>query len=456
MNQYADERPRVALIELDEAQEASIAHLCGTLRSASSVPNYLEQYDWSETDITVLGDIWPPGEQVEGHLLAIGVRSLSWVATALPLNQPWTVSQNTNNTERELSIPDGCPERYRHLAASLAQRLRLGEGPPRTFSIRRTRHDSVLGTMTSDKRAEDDSVLGMTTSGRAVALRSVYKSTPIPGFESLARLAIALALPEEADLAAWFRAFLGDIHENDPARVPQPPPRVGDLAAWYTPEESTWAQRIEEIRGETVRLLNEHKQAETELAAASERADAGKRRCLWADGDDLVEAVGEILEELGFAVRYMDAETKPGELKREDLRLTIPDRDGWEAIAEVKGYSAGTRTNDARQIREHRDLYISEKGHAPNLTLWIANTYKSVEDPSSRPAPANDVGQRAALIEAVHVLAADLYRLSVLVQAGNLEQSQAVQHMIDSAPGLWSQLQLTPDQQTNAANMKQR
>ena len=439
MNQYGDKRPRVALIGLDEAQEVSIAHLCGTPRSAGSVSDYLEQYNWSETDITVLWHVWPPGQQVEGHLLAIGAEtSFDWVATALPLNSPWTVLENTDNTERELAIPDGCPERYRHLAIDLAQKLRLSEGPPPTFSIHRTTHDSVRGKTRSDKLTEDDSALGMTTSRRPVALRSVYKSTPIPGFEALARCAIALVLPVEADLAAWFRAFLGDVHENDPARAPQPPPRTGDRAAWYTPEERTWAQRITEIRGEIGRLQNEHEQAKAELAAASERADAGKRRCLWADGDDLVEAVGEILDELGFAVRYMDPETKPGEPKREDLRLTLPDRDGWEAIAEVKSYPAGTRTNDARQIREHRDLYIKEEGQAPDLTLWIANTYKSEEDPSSRPAPSNDVGQRAALIETVHVLVADLYRLWGLVQAGDLEQSQALRYLTDATPGLWS------------------
>ena len=47
----------------------------------------------------------------------------------------------------------------------------------------------------------------------------------------------------------------------------------------------------------------------------------------------------------------MDAELKE-EAKREDLRLTLEDRPGWEAIVEVKGYKKGTRTKDARQINE--------------------------------------------------------------------------------------------------------
>ena len=303
MTHYADKRPRVAVIGLNEVQAASLEHLCETFRSARSVSGYLKRYSWKETDLTVVG----------------------------------------------------------------------------------------------------------------------------PGY----------GLPA-ADEISWFQAFLDDLHELHPGRVPQPSNRFSSPSAWYTPEEREWAQRIVEIQAEVERLQNEHEQAEAGFAAARERANAGIRRCLWADGDDLEEAIGDILKELGFKVRHMDSETKPGESKREDLRLTIPDRAGWEAIAEVKGYPAGTRTNDARQIREHRDRYFREDARQPDLTLWIANTYKSVEDPSARPSPGNDVGQRAADIGAVHVLAADLYRLWALVQAGSLEQAQALQHLIDAALGLWS------------------
>ena len=393
MTQYADKRPRVAVIGLDEAQEASIEHLCGTFRPANSVADYLKRYSWKETDITVIGNVWTPGESLRGHLLAVGISlPCKWVGySLLPPASKRTVSRNTGNTERELSIPEDCPERYRHLASDLARQLRLLEGPPPTFVVERT---------------DGDSALVETTSGRPVALRCVInhlhesktKSRPSRPIST-----IALAIPEVTDLAAWFQAFLHDVHELHPGRVPQPPTRFSNPLAWYTPEERESAQRVAEIQSGIEQLQNEHQKAEAELSAARERADAGIRRCLWADGDDLEGSVGDILKELGFSVRYMDAETKPGKPKREDLRLTVPDRDGWVAIAEVKGYPAGTRTNDARQIREHRDLYISEAGCQPDLTLWIANTYKSVEDPSSRPPPGNDVGQKAADIGAVHV-----------------------------------------------------
>ena len=428
MTNYADKRPRVASIGLDEAQEASFKHLCGTFRSASSVSDYLKWYSWKETDITVIGHIWPPGTLVSGHLLAVGIsKPYMWVGySLLPTASTRTVSSNADNTERELRIPEDCPERYRHRAIELARQLRLLEGPPPTFVVERT---------------DDDSILVETTSGRPVALRCVinsiheFKSKPRPPLQVST---IALAIPEVPDLSAWFQAFLGDVHELNPGRVPQPPTRFSSPSDWYTPEEWEWAQRIAEIQAGVEQLQDEHQKAEAQLAAARKRADAGIRRCLWADGDDLEEAIGDILKELGFNVCYMDAETKPGDPKREDFRLTIPDRDGWEAIAEVKGYPAGTKTNDARQIREHRDRYISEAGRQPDLTLWIANTYKSVEDPSSRPPPGNDVGQKAADIGAAHILAADLYRLWALVQAGSLEQPQARQLMIDVDPGLWS------------------
>ena len=137
------------------------------------------------------------------------------------------------------------------------------------------------------------------------------------------------------------------------------------------------------------------------------------RRVLWDDGDDLVQATKVILQDLELAVRDMDAEVQPGKPKREDLRLTHPKHPNWEAIAGVKGYSKGTKTNDARQIREHRDRYTGEEGRLPDLTLWIANPHRST-DPSSRPTPGRNVDEAAKNIGAVYVLASDLYLQWVL------------------------------------------
>ena len=193
------------------------------------------------------------------------------------------------------------------------------------------------------------------------------------------------------------------------------------------------AERIAEIDSEFESLESERSQVKARLVAEGEKADLGIRRAILDKGDDLADAVSEILRDLGFDVRNMDAELDP---KREDLRLTIVGRPDWEAIVEVKGYANGTKTNDARQIREHREHYMSEKGRLPDLTVWLANPFREM-DPSSRPAPNAHVEEAAANIGAVHVLSTDLYKQWTLVKRGKLDVHDVVTSLIDAEPGLW-------------------
>ena len=426
MIQNMAKRPRVAAIGLDESQIESIAALCGTLRPAGSLEGYLNRYNWTETDITILGDGLDRGT-VRGNVLTIEPSGFTWTghdSSPRPISRSLEI--HDNNTEREMRIPEACPKRYSHLAAGLARRLGSAENPPQT-----------LASWMFPK----ESVLVETTSGLSVAMRCVLEEKPET---PKGWIALALILPKEVDLSAWFRAFLADIHELDPTRVPQAPPRLGNPSDWYTPEERALAKRIAEISDEVERLVAERERIEGDLNAASEEADAGIRRCIWADGDDLVASVGDILEKLGFVVRHMDAGLQQGKPKREDLRFTLADRPEWEAIAEVKGYPKSTKTNDSRQIREQRERYIGKKKSPPDLTLWIVNTHRAM-DSSSRPAPDSNVGEAADNIGAVHVLTTDLYRLWALVAAGSLKKTQAVQQLIDAAPGLWSPPALNAD-----------
>ena len=135
----------------------------------------------------------------------------------------------------------------------------------------------------------------------------------------------------------------------------------------------------------------------------------------------MVAASQDIISYLGFAVRNMDTELKQGEPKREDLRLSLQVVPDWQAIVEVKGYTHGTRTNDARQIRDHREYFIQREGRAPNLTVWLSNPFRTMEDPSSRPTPDLNLIDHAENVGAVLVLAPDLYRQWALVAAGTLD-----------------------------------
>ena len=73
-------RPRVATIGLNEAQLASIAPLCGTLRPADSLDDYLNGYDWTETDVVVSSDLRSYRDRVDSivNLMMIGPTDVFW------------------------------------------------------------------------------------------------------------------------------------------------------------------------------------------------------------------------------------------------------------------------------------------------------------------------------------------------------------------------------------------
>lgn len=415
-------RPRVAAIGLDDLQLQSIEPLCGELRSADSLADYAEAYSWTETDVLVSGAFSYNQLPVSVNLLTIGPMYFYWSDTFR--TNPGAPSQShyaethTRSTERELTATAG-PVPYESLAAQLARQLAQSAAPP-----------SVIGTSRKSGTA-----LIETTSGHPVALRLQLPGRSKAGGGDSAS-PIALLLPAAADLAAWFQAFLLDVNRADPTRVPHPPPKLSRRSDWYTPEERALADRVAGIELDLDRLQSERARAQDELSAAGEKADAGIRRALWADGDDLAAAAGEILGELGFVVRDVDAERGESEPKREDLRLTLEGRPHWEAIVEVKGYTSGTRTNDSRQIRQHRERYLGENARLPDLTLWLANPFRTM-DPSSRPAPDQNVREAAENIGAVHVLATDLYKQWALVAAGRLEAEGVIQSLVDAEPGLW-------------------
>ena len=275
-----------------------------------------------------------------------------------------------------------------------------------------------------------------TTSQRPVAVRLTLSHGLLTDGRQ-APDSIALFLPGAANLSAWFAAFLGDVHENDPARVPQPPPRFSKPSDWYTPQQVAIAEQIASITTEAERLREKRQRLVAEMAVEGDKADRGIRRAVLADGDDLVEAVTEILIGLGFTVRNMDVGLEQGDPKREDLRLTLEGRPDWEAVVEVKGYTGGTKTNDSDQIRKHRERYIAEHQRPPDLTLWIANPHR-IDDPSTRPNPDGNVRERAEATGAVHVLSADLYKQWVLVKTNRLEAQDVIDRLTRADPGLWT------------------
>ena len=220
MTQNMTKRPRVAAIGLDEPQIESIAPLCGTLRPASSLEEYLKRYDWTETDITILGDGLDP-VAVKGNVLTIGTSSVSWQDYFIK-DPEYSHIETQDNTEREMRVSEDCPEKYRYLAAELARRLSNAEEPPLT----------VVSQICLFALIFQENALVETTSGQPVVLRSVVESSP--SF-------IVLALPREVSLSAWFRAFLADIHEleSGPSSA-GPTPLRESIGLVHTQKRARW------------------------------------------------------------------------------------------------------------------------------------------------------------------------------------------------------------------------
>ncbi len=422
-------RPRVAAIGLDDPQVQSIVQLCGHLREARSLDEYLQNYAWTETDIVVSGELRE--EAIDGgvHLLSIGPTHFRWPLDATyGLGNPFpsmTIRTDIANTEREVSIACDCPDRYKSLADRLLSDIRGATIPPHVINDSSGLHVVV-----------DRSVLVATTSNKPVAMQFLLPHRHTETNPTQQGFAI-LVLPEAADLQAWFSAFLSHVHEIDPQRVPHSPPQLSVPSDWYTPEERALAGQTEANRLEVKRLNAEHEQLQAKLEQESEKADKGIRQAIFGDGDDLVAAVSRIFSDLGFGVRDMDADLEPNESRREDLRLTHPNLPGWEAIVEVKGYTNGTRTNGARQVREHRDKYIVENGRPPDLTMWVTNPFRQM-DPSSRTRPGSNVEEAARNVEAVHVLSADLYKHWADVKAGDRNEQAVMEELVAASPGLWT------------------
>lgn len=431
-------RPRVAVIGFTKSQSETIKWLCGEMRVAASVEDYLKRYSWTETDIAVAQGF--RGQIGRGvHAFLIAPLDCEW--ETFPQSGIQWIETDRSNTEREVKVGGEVPGVYKTLSHELVSHVHSADDPPSVLkphwvlSIHDDPHSRWMGGETN--------VLVETTSTFLLAVRHVRMYPIGHGADADVGESIVLAFATEVNLSAWFRAFLHDVHEADPEGIPRAPPLVASPADWYTPEEQQLAAEIEAVEEEAERLLVERERLLDECEAlvgelrlAGEKADKGIRRIIWEDGDNLVEAVKEVLTNLGFQMQDMDAGLKQGEAKREDLRLTLEERPGWEAIVEVKGYNKGTRTNDARQIGQFRVRYAAERGKSPDLTLWIANPHRN-EDPSSRPAPDNNVRETAETIETVHVSATDLYRQWTLVANGSLEASDVVQQLVASPPGLW-------------------
>lgn len=414
---HVAERPRIAILGPDPVVAATLAGvLPGDVRAAATWTDYCRTYAPEETDIAIVFGQTNPDLLVRlaslggRYLLAIGDDDVSQSALA-----PVFGWDRRSQQERELTA------NYEALG-------RFFESATRQLV------DAIGGSAPSFivTEAGESTPLLWTESGRNIAVH--YCASGRVAKAESGSLDV-LSVPTQADPAIWATALLRWINTKSPAVVPNPPARLIAADEWYTPDEQQVAKRIIETESEIERLRAERDGLTSELRTSLDSPPDGPKRLLTSDGEDLVAATVEVFNQLGFDVRDMDGETENGQPKREDLRVTIQSNDEWIAIVEVKGYGKGAKVGDLRQIRSHRDNFISETHKPPNATWWVMNENRLITDPSLRPPLGADVDDQCRLVETTAIRTTILFRLWREVVAGNVDAAEARLRLTNLEPG---------------------
>jgi hypothetical protein len=279
---------------------------------------------------------------------------------------------------RDLIVPDGLPSEIERLVRADLIPGFENDQPKTILQVQQQDPGRLIGSYPEAHPEQFLDPFLCTSDGSVLAGR--VRRRAINGLEGECWLLPSwIANPGE-----WVRAAWSAWHTAYPTRIPAPPD-WSDSETWHTPKEAKVAAQVKVLLDEKRRLLTDlAEQAdalEIEFVKARKEADAGPRRVLSAQAEDLVTAVQGLLEDLGFEVQNMDLTREQGD-RREDLR--VRDEDAFEAIAEVRGYKGGAQSNDLLRIGRFSSLYGLETGHLPSAQWYIANELLN-QDPGTRP-----------------------------------------------------------------------
>lgn len=186
-------------------------------------------------------------------------------------------------------------------------------------------------------------------------------------------------------LVDWLRAAFDRWRAADPGAFPVTAEwRRADQ--WSSPDELTARGTLAAFDTEEVRRREEADEKRRELSEKVDLAEGvGEAwRALLSDtGDDLVKAVRDALELMGFNVIDSDALPQNKGKKREDLRVEHED---WTALVEVKGYTGAAKSNDLQQLNGAAVAYAAATGSQADALWYVVNAYREA-DPAQRETP---------------------------------------------------------------------
>ncbi len=248
-------------------------------------------------------------------------------------------------------------------------------------------------------------------------------------------------VPLQSDHERWARLAFEAWCQSDPVHYTLLDSWRG-ARKWMTVDECRAKDHVdaveEQFREAERQYAMQRVSAQDELSIRIAEADAGLRRLLRSQDDALVSAVVSTLSSFGFEVQLMDETNAPKGAKLEDLRVTSPDEADWVALAEVRGYKGGAKTDDLIRIGAFSRRMLLDEGREPSASWYIVNQFIN-DPPDSRPtafsARPSDLAAFAETGGAVFD-SRDLFLLHRDVDDGKLSRPDA-RHLLHHCAGLF-------------------
>jgi hypothetical protein len=419
--------PRALLYGFDdEHDEAEASALDGLFPTTKRIESFSEIQEREYDIVITKGRSLPDGTASHLFVVAVGCAKLGKIeAPQSPQGSDWrmaTVGSMGNSKAREFKEPSGLPKRLKRLVYGDLLPLLQERSEDQAMPYLHVHGPFLLQSGSAARAVEAIQPLLVTTEPVVVA----------GIFQRRGGTAACLALPAGSDIVEWTRAAVEVWSEVAPERFPAPP-AWERAERWMTPGERQRVKDLEAVDSEWQEVqagfAKRRAAAQVELAHATTQANAHQRRLLVAQGDDLVAAVTEALETLGFDVRNMD-EVWPENDRREDLRVTACDHPGWNALVEVRGYVRGAKQSDLLRIASRFvPRYMQDEGKAPSSAWYIVN-HDVGRDPSQRDRVL--AGNEADIMEFANGVAAGLvvdtvtfFEVLMSVEAGAIEAPAA-------------------------------
>ena len=445
--------PRVAVLGMFEKEElAGLEDMFPTVSQASDLTGLASQVAPQEVDLLVVGNsVSSVGEWADtAHVICFSSDSRCQLPGPIQGTKLCIASQ-ANTREYELPplpLPLG---RLRKETISCVDGIRFwptlrlcgrsgifGMGvPPLTVEGIKECQRQLEKEKKRDKSAEE-----LLRAGSLILERGTGSVLAVTLLRTKSRLGVAWLPHRSFRKLAWVRTLAEQWSKYDPIGLPG----LGEWRScpkWMTQEEDLIRKAIDKLAAErTSAIANYDMQMQklrNDLDAATASADRGKRRLITSQGQALVDEVAAAFRVMGFHVQDVDTALAPGQVRREDLRLT--DSEGkcdWECIVEVHSHAKSSgKTSDLGRLNRFAELYAAEKGHLPSKRFYVVNGETDLF-PDQRARPFLGAVEDVAVFAECNGLIIWTVDLFQALQDASEAQIETLSASLKESTGIWN------------------